>query len=193
MPKEETFNRELVLQAAIQVFHNKGYSASSMQDIVTATGLNRSVIYNSFGSKHALFTECLYAYRNQKEAEVAKIVQKAPNALAAIELALEFYYKDAMANCNARGCLIVKCCSEMGNHDPAIDSFLRHSKDQALAFFKELLAKGQKEKWINTKKTAEEYAWYLYSSIQGLFIVSILNPGDTTMQNIIHTIMQTLA
>ena len=51
MPKTEIFNRVDVLDKAAKIFSNKGFNGTSMQDLVDTTGLNRSSIYNSFGSK----------------------------------------------------------------------------------------------------------------------------------------------
>ena len=50
MPKLETFDKVQVIDKAMYLFHAKGYHLTSMQDLVDATGLNRSSIYNSFGS-----------------------------------------------------------------------------------------------------------------------------------------------
>ena len=65
MPRVEIFNRDEVLEKAVRLFHNKGYNATSMQDLVDATGLNRSSIYNSFGSKKELYQQSLRAYKEQ--------------------------------------------------------------------------------------------------------------------------------
>ena len=73
MPKVETFNKEQVLNNVIRLFHEKGYNATSMQDLVDATGLNRSSIYNSFGSKKELFQESLKTYRAIAHKSIQKL------------------------------------------------------------------------------------------------------------------------
>ena len=65
MPRVEIFNREQVLDKMIAVFHNKGYNATSMQDLVDTSQLNRSSLNNSFGNKLAIFLECLKAYQQK--------------------------------------------------------------------------------------------------------------------------------
>ena len=47
MPRVEEFNREEVIGRAVEVFWDKGYHGASMQDLVDATGLNRSSIYTA--------------------------------------------------------------------------------------------------------------------------------------------------
>ena len=65
MPRSEVFNRDEVLEKAKNVFWLKGYNATSMQDLVNATGLNRSSIYNSFESKLNLYKLTLEKYQNE--------------------------------------------------------------------------------------------------------------------------------
>ncbi|MET3544911.1 hypothetical protein ABID47_001505 [Paenibacillus favisporus] len=53
-PKE--FDPDDIVDAAMQVFWQRGYSATSIQDLVKGTELGRSSIYNAFGSKHELMS-----------------------------------------------------------------------------------------------------------------------------------------
>ena len=46
-------------------FWDHGYEATSMADLMAATGLQKGSIYKSFGSKHALFMQALDRYLNQ--------------------------------------------------------------------------------------------------------------------------------
>ena len=76
MPKVETFNKEFVLKQATEVFHTKSYSLTSMQDLVDATGLNRSSIYNTFGSKLDLYMDCLRSYQSKAHGKIQKIMKQ---------------------------------------------------------------------------------------------------------------------
>ena len=58
-PKE--FDPEQIADAAMQVFWQRGYAATSIQDLVEGTGLSRSSLYNAFDSKHGLYTCALSA------------------------------------------------------------------------------------------------------------------------------------
>ena len=63
MPRTEDFNREEVLGKAKGHLWLKGFNGTSMQDLVDVTGLNRSSIYNSFGSKMELYLQSLKKYQ----------------------------------------------------------------------------------------------------------------------------------
>lgn len=192
MPKLETFNKDFVLRQAVDVFHDKGYNATSMQDIVDATGLNRSSIYNSFDCKLNLFMECLNVYQDRYNRETSKILLKANNSLNAIELIFELYLKEIIRDKYDRGCLISNCKSEMANHEDKITNFLNNNQKSTITLLEDLVAKGQKESIINNKKTSNEYALYLFSSLQGFRMTGILITNKTHLQSIVNTVLQTL-
>jgi AcrR family transcriptional regulator len=47
--------KELLLQAALELFANKGYEGTSVRDIARSVGLSESVLYAHFTSKRAIF------------------------------------------------------------------------------------------------------------------------------------------
>lgn len=49
MARDKDFIPEEKIAKALDVFWEKGYNATSMQDLVEAMQINRSSLYNSFG------------------------------------------------------------------------------------------------------------------------------------------------
>jgi AcrR family transcriptional regulator len=47
--------KELMLQAALALFADKGYEGTSVRDIARSVGLSESVLYAHFSSKGAIF------------------------------------------------------------------------------------------------------------------------------------------
>ncbi|TGV04000.1 TetR/AcrR family transcriptional regulator [Flavivirga rizhaonensis] len=192
MPKVETFNKEFVLKQATDVFHDKGFNATSMQDLVDATALNRSSIYNSFGSKLDLFLECLKSYKEAHFVRISETLDKAHNPLHAIELLFEYYLNEIIKDKDDKGCLITNCTSEMANQEPSIINFLCSNQNSFIGFLEDLVRKGQEESAINLNRTPNEYALYLFSSIQGFRTAGILISNKSKLQTIAKTIIQTL-
>lgn len=190
MPKVETFDRNQVLQKATEVFHKKGYNGTSMQDLVNATDLNRSSIYNSFGSKLGMFMEVLSYYQNKANTNFSKEVDNAYNAIDAIEGIFEVTLRDIVGDDDRKGCLIVNCKSEMSNQDLSIKRFMESNQERMLAMLEDIISKGQMEKIFNEEQNANQYALYLYTSIQGLRMTGILNKNEEDLRNIIKTILK---
>ena len=56
------FDPRKALGRAREVFHAKGFAATSLDDLAAATGLNRPSLYAAFGDKEALYIRALDAY-----------------------------------------------------------------------------------------------------------------------------------
>lgn len=68
MARPISFDPELALEEAIELFWTKGYHNASVEDIVQSTGLNRHSLYVRFGSKLGLLRAALERH-NQRCAE----------------------------------------------------------------------------------------------------------------------------
>lgn len=57
--------RELLLQAATELFATRGYHATDVASIAAATGVTKVIAYRAFGSKQALYRTLLDRHRDQ--------------------------------------------------------------------------------------------------------------------------------
>ena len=192
MPKTELFNREIALEQATGVFHDKGFNATSIQDLVDATGLNRSSIYNSFISKLELYLECLKYYESNFNRETSKSLLKATDPLHAINLIFELYIDIITKEKYDKGCLISNCKAEMANHDKSITLFLENNQSNMLMLLEDLVSNGQETAVINKKQSAKDYALYLYSSLQGFRMTGILITNRTQLTSIVKSVLQSI-
>jgi len=62
MSRPRTFEIPTVVRAAKELFWRRGYGGTSLGDVEAATGLNRSSLYQAFGSKEQLFNAALDDY-----------------------------------------------------------------------------------------------------------------------------------
>ncbi|UZO80213.1 TetR/AcrR family transcriptional regulator [Aquimarina sp. ERC-38] len=189
MPKVETFNREEIVVKAMQVFHDKGYNGTSMQDLVDSTGLNRSSIYNSFGNKLEMFVEVLKYYENLHATRTQKELTSVSNPKEMLRLLFKLLLQDVLKNPDKKGCMIVNCKSEMANCNSTVKRFLTNNQNNMLKMLQDILEKGVQQKVFNNKKTTTQYALYLLSAIQGFRMTSILNKNENELRAIIDTIL----
>src|SRR5260370_42066539 len=98
------FERSEVLDRAMAVFWRRGYEATSIRDLVEATGINRGSIYGTFGDKKGLFLAVLTHYAE----EVAKPLMAElsdPDPRRAIERMFDSIIRRRRAPRFPRGCL----------------------------------------------------------------------------------------
>ena len=62
MGRQKQFDDTTVVRAARDVFWQRGYASTSMADLEAATGLSRSSMYLTYGSKRGLFDRALRTY-----------------------------------------------------------------------------------------------------------------------------------
>lgn len=192
MPKTEVFNRTEVLKKASIAFNLKGYNGTSMQDLVDSTGLNRSSIYNSFGSKLDLFLECLSHYESDFQIELNKLMLHSKSAMGLLHSILLNVVADSVYNKDRKGCLIGNCRTEMGKQNRRIDHFLIKNQSGTLTLLESIINKGQDEGSINTKKSPSEYALYVFSNMQGLRSVGIFLDQEKELNALVDTVLESL-
>lgn len=62
MGRPRGFDERTVIAAATRAFTDLGYEATSVDDLLQATGLHRGSLYQAFGSKRGLFLAVLRAH-----------------------------------------------------------------------------------------------------------------------------------
>ncbi|MFD0167372.1 TetR/AcrR family transcriptional regulator [Streptomyces decoyicus] len=85
MPDIKHFNPDIVLDDAIQVFWRQGLPTTGIQALVTATGVSRSSLYATFGSKDGLYAAALDRYIAQHSTPAFAQLSSASSGLTAIE------------------------------------------------------------------------------------------------------------
>lgn len=66
MPDVKHFEPDQIVGIAELLFWRRGVAATGIQDVVTATGLSRSSLYNAFGGKDELYARSLRRYLDQR-------------------------------------------------------------------------------------------------------------------------------
>lgn len=77
MSRNKNADLDRVLRAATRTFLERGFTATSMSDLVAATGMNRAGLYSAFGSKHQLYITALNRYREDTEPEMRALARRA--------------------------------------------------------------------------------------------------------------------
>jgi TetR/AcrR family transcriptional repressor of nem operon len=192
MPRTEVFNRREVLNKAKNIFWLKGYNGTSIQDLVDVTGLNRSSIYNSFGSKMELYLQSLKKY----QADISQLFEKANgqnrNAIETIGLVFLYVLEDILDDTEEKGCMLINCQTEMGNQDAQLHGLLGVYQERLAGIFQNWVIRGQAEGTIRTDEKSELLAYYLVNAYQGLRISGMNTKDAVILKSIIQDILKTI-
>lgn len=171
MPRSPEFDRDEVIEAAKIVFWERGYSQTSVADLVEATGLKPGSLYGAFGSKKGVFLEVLDAYSRGFIRHVRILRQHESGALAGLITIFDAMIDDAVSGQDQRGCLAVNAMLEMSRHDDDIAERLRLHNERTRKAFAELVRTAQVQGDIETQRDPEEIAVFLINSIWGLRVM----------------------
>jgi AcrR family transcriptional regulator len=68
--------RQAILDAALDLFAQKGFFGTSLRDVATAVGVRESALYNYFPSKDALFEALLLADQHSKVERLTSLAEE---------------------------------------------------------------------------------------------------------------------
>ena len=91
MPREQ--RRSQLLRLATEVFTEKGYQATSMDDIATAAGVTKPVLYQHFRSKETLYVEVLDVIGEAMLVEVRDMAGRGGDAEDRVRLGMRRFYE----------------------------------------------------------------------------------------------------
>jgi TetR/AcrR family transcriptional repressor of nem operon len=122
MARPRTFDEETVIKAALEQFRATGYSATSLDTLVNATGLAKASIYNAFGDKHALYLRAFESYCLEVVHALSRQLD-GPDDAAADRLQ-EFIHQIAdtagTPSSPPISCFLSKATAELAAHDPEV-------------------------------------------------------------------------
>lgn len=166
MPRQKEYDRQAVIENAGAVFYEKGFEATSMSDLVSATGLNTASMYKEFKSKEGLFEATLDNYRLQHIQELIKGMSGNPclDTLVAYFEKLRDYAQSDSFN----GCLLMNNLAEIkivsqGTAD-RIDSIC----ERLDTLFNACLSKAQSDGEIPPGKDIPQLADFLLCIVHGI-------------------------
>ena len=123
MARPRTFDEDDVIAAARDQFWQRGYAATSVDDLTAATGLGKGSLYGAFGDKHALYLRALDDYIAASLRDIrASLRDPAFRAYQRLGRHVRGQARMLIADKQRRGCLMAKSAAELGATDDAVES-----------------------------------------------------------------------
>ncbi|MEU3177258.1 TetR/AcrR family transcriptional regulator [Streptomyces albidoflavus] len=125
MPDIKHFDPDATLDTVVRLFWKQGAASTGIQDIVNATGLNRSSLYATFGSKQQLYMAALERYVGDRSRPVLGRLTEDDRGLPAV---VEFFDSLIATRCSGEyarwGCMISNAHAGAENGDPDVRAVL---------------------------------------------------------------------
>lgn len=193
MARPREFDAERVLDDAIDVFWRKGYYATSMADLVDATGLHRGSLYAAFGSKAELYERAVDRYISAVKLRRALANGHDRSISVLLREVFEDIVEAAVADRERRGCLMTNTAVELAAHQPRVAGRV----GAAVADLEELLAdrleEAQAAGEIGRDQSPRALARFVLGTIQGLRVMAKLRPDREALWDVAGVALACLA
>ena len=174
MARKKSFNKDDVLERAMNLFWKQGFHATSMQDIVQNVGLSRSSLYESFGSKQGLFDQALGNYCRTNREGVKALLSSEKSVKTGIRNLLESSIHCTISDADKKGCFVVNSTTELVPGDDEMLKALSKNRASFEKVFFEFLQKGQATGEIPPNKDIKTLSGLIYTVFSGLNVIAKL-------------------
>lgn len=131
MPRPTSFTPDILAERALQQFWSHGFFASSMDDLVKATGVSRHGIYATFGGKKELFLACFDCYQHSVVTPAFQVVEEADADLTSIAIYFERQITlGETVGLPGPGCFVANSATEVAPTDVEVMQQVKHHNDR---------------------------------------------------------------
>lgn len=170
MARPSSFDRDVALANAVNLFWAKGYHGSSMKQIEETLDMRPGSIYAAFGSKDGLYSEALAHYAEAGGRELATHMAGHTTIIEG----LKAYLRTIARGCArpgaapSRACLIVKTLLEASHTHPGLSKQARAFLEQIEHAFRTLLEDAKQRGELQASTDCGRLARLLQGQIMGI-------------------------
>ena len=165
------FDRDEVLDLAMVLFWERGYEATSIQDLVEATCVNRGSLYATFGNKKRLFLAVLDQYADKVGKPLMAELED-PDPRRAIERMFESIIRRTSDPSWPRGCLNTNTSLECPNSGDQISRKIAERLGQQESAIYRVLRRAQAKGVLDPAQDARALARFFMGVAQALNVVN---------------------
>lgn len=175
------FDITSAIEKAQKIFWEKGYSATSLSDLLNATGMGSGSFYNTFkAGKKELFKKSLH----QRREAFAAFKEQLDNSESPVELIKDFFRSIATDNTNThlQGCIIANTVTEMTFIDNELENEAVSILKEVEKMYTAAIKKGQENGTIKNTTDAVILGRYLITLWNGLNVTRRMYPDTKILQ-----------
>ena len=169
MARPREFEQTEVLRRAMLLFWEKGYEATTLADLLEATGLSKSSLYDTFGDKRRLFLAALDVYRAEQAERLRATLNDGRPARESIA---GFFATHAVHPARRYGCMSCNEAVELAPRDEEIQRRVSSDFEGVVHAFAAAVARGRGDGSVASRVDPRKLATFLAVSLQGLNVMA---------------------
>jgi len=188
MPRPREFEPDEVLDSAMRQFWERGYRATSVDDLVRATGVKPGSLYSAFpGGKHALLMGSLERYSKLVVPQKLGELEDPGASVAQVRAYFDGLVRDLLSPEGRQGCLLVNSAIENAAADPEVAAVVRGHLARLERCFTAALRTAIRRGEVPPSVDPVSRAKGLVATSQGLMVVGKANPDEEVLRAIVES------
>ncbi len=178
MSTKSELTSQFILETVAPIFNKKGYTATSLSDLTSATGLTKGAIYGNFANKEEL---SLKAFNYNVRFVINKIVvicDEIENPLDKLKAITQFYRTYNTQTLPLGGCPVLNVGIDSNNTHPELFKRVKDIAKKLTDSISTIIKEGQTKGAIKPEVDAELYGGRIFSFIEGSIFTSVLLKDD---------------
>ena len=168
--RKKLFDENTALNAAMDVFWQKGYVGASLADLTKRMGINKPSMYSAFGNKEALFVKATQCYIDTKmKPLIALLFEENVTLKKRLKNHMMSIVSMQCDTSDAKGCYLALCQSELvsGDIPEQAEQLLKEADAMPIQVYTELFNTDVEAIKLGLNNNAQVNALSLYTVLKG--------------------------
>ncbi|MFE6766560.1 TetR/AcrR family transcriptional regulator [Streptomyces sp. NPDC057689] len=167
--RPRSFDRDAALAAAVRLFWERGYGATSIGELTEAMGIRPASLYAAFGDKRSLFEEAVTAYGTTPVGTFMRdALEQEPTAYRAFARLLREAARIYADPSHPSGCMVIKAAANVAPQDAEVADRLRGVRNGNIASWEARLRDAQRTGELPERVNPRALAGYFATVVQGM-------------------------
>ncbi|WP_327287369.1 TetR/AcrR family transcriptional regulator [Streptomyces sp. NBC_01198] len=184
--RPRTFDPDTALRRALDLFWERGYEGTSLNDLAQAMGIASASIYACFGSKEELFRKVMALYGTTSGEPPRRALREQPTARGAIHAMLRATADEITRPDTPHGCMLILAAPTGAVENHAVREFLADIRRDMHTTIRDRLVRGAADGDLTAPAAAlDGIARYYTTVVQGLSVQARDGAGRAELETVV--------
>ncbi len=186
--------KEKIIHESLRLFSLKGFTSTSIQDILSAANTSKGGFYNHFSSKEDLFYEVLDEARKIWRQRNLTGLKQAESALEKVTILLRNYKDRYLKDADnfPGGCVFITLAVELSDQIPHLSKEIEKGFVGLKNLYRRLLDEGKESGELNRNVNTDAITEMIFNSMLGASVVFNSNKSTTGLDKSVNSLIDYL-
>ena len=167
MARPKEFDQEKALRKAVRFYSQKGFAATSTDELMRVMDLGRQSMYDTFGDKRTLFLRALEMYVTESVQSIAVELKRHGSALSVVRTAIVTFAERKDLS-SAQGCMGLNAISEFGQRDADVMRIVGNAARAQRRTLMDVFARAKIQGELGSNADLDAMADFFESTLAGI-------------------------